>query len=100
MFVPEQQGCVGLTLSLFFLLEQVENQLDAARNAQLVVDPEEIVTHGMLAELQLMSNLLVRQSVGEQECDFLLPRSEYGSAGEVHGASRLGLFNRFEKIVK
>jgi hypothetical protein len=32
------------------LAEEVENELDAAGNAQLVVNAEEIVAHGVLAE--------------------------------------------------
>lgn len=44
------QSTLRIGLALLALAKEVENEFDAARNAQLVVNAEEIIAHRVLAE--------------------------------------------------
>src|ERR1700722_2689759 len=55
------------------LAEGVQNKLDPAGNSQLFEDAINVVSYGMLLDLELLSNFTVLQAVGDQTHDLFLP---------------------------
>ena len=66
------------------LVERIKNQLDAAGDAQLVKDPVQVVTDGMLRNLEPLGNFAVLHAVGHQaDYIFLAARQQRGALGIV-----------------
>ena len=97
-----QSGLVLLNRNLGFLAlaEEVQNEFDAAGDAQLVVNAEKIIADGVLAEAELDANFAVRESFGEQRRDVIFAFSEQGSASMVYGAERARLHKSLKQKVK
>ena len=48
------------------LVERIQNQLDAAGDSQLIEDPVQVVSDGMLGDVEFLGNLSVLHAVGDQ----------------------------------
>src|ERR1700730_10117586 len=53
------------------MTDNVQHQLDATRYPQLLINPEHIITYGVLGETKLLCNLPVVQSFRHKLGDFL-----------------------------
>lgn len=62
---PGYHARKALKSGLLALSEQVQNQLDASRYAQLVVDAEKAIAHGVLTAAELDANFSIREPIGE-----------------------------------
>jgi hypothetical protein len=48
------------------LLKRVKDQLNAARDPELLVNPKEVVTYGVLGQAQFVSHVSVGEAVGDE----------------------------------
>src|ERR1700722_18653169 len=53
------------------LLEDVKNQLNAARDSKFLVNPKQIIAHRVLGETQPRGRIAVRQAFGDQLHDIV-----------------------------
>jgi len=53
-------------ISTLLLLKGVQNQLDAARDPEFLINPKEVVAHGVLGQAELLSRVSVREAIGYQ----------------------------------
>ena len=54
----------GSLIVLIPLVERIQNQFDAARDSQLIEDPVQVVSDGMLGILQSLGNFAVLHAIG------------------------------------
>lgn len=91
---------VGETLGLLPLPQEVQHELNAARNAQLIVNAEEVIAHRVLTDAELDADFPARESFGEQRSDIIFALGEQGPSRVVNRAEGAGLYKRFEQIME
>ena len=66
------------------LIESMKNQLDAARNSQLIEDSVQVVSDGMLGNSKSLGNFAVLHAIGNQPDNILFaPREERSTHGII-----------------
>jgi hypothetical protein len=82
------------------ILQAVEDQLDAGRDAELVEYPKQIIAHGMFAEAQVAGDLAIGEAFGNQADYVLLALGKQVQATRVLQVQRFRVAERVQQVAE
>src|SRR5258705_3941028 len=81
------------------VMQCVEDELDARRDAEFFKDPEEVLLDGVFAERQFPGDLAIGESLGHEGDDLLLARSDQNVTVRVHNPEGWNLRNQIDEEI-
>lgn len=82
------------------VVDRIEDEFDAGRDAELFEDAEDVLLDGVFAELEFEGDFAVVESFGDEGDDLLLARREQGISGGIDDAEGRDFGNEIEQEVQ
>jgi len=82
------------------MVDRVEHQLHAGRNAQLVEDPKQILLDRVFAQHQRAGDLAIAQTLGDECNNLFLPRGEKILSSMIHHPQSRPARDSFEHVIE